>query len=71
MNENGVYHTAVYENYINANNYAHESFVDFDEIYPTITGVMYGGHRIDQIKSVSYLGRFTSKRADDANYFFL
>ena len=53
LDENGNYITAVYENYINANNYAHE-FVDFDEIYPTITGVMYGGHRIDKIKSVSY-----------------
>jgi len=65
IDENGVYHTAVYENYINANNYAHE-FVDFDEIYPTITGVMYGGHRIDQIKSVSYEEGDTLIYTDDS-----
>ena len=65
LNENGGYETAVYENYINANNYAHE-FVDFDEIYPTITGVMYSGHRIDQIKSVSYEDADTLIYTDDS-----
>ena len=73
LDENGVYQTAVYENYINANNYAHE-FVDFDEIYPTITGVMYGGHRIDQIKSVSYeVGDTDLESNVDSNisYFFI
>lgn len=65
IDENGVYRTAVYENYINANNYAHE-FVDFDEIYPTITGVTYGGHRIDQIKSVSYEEGDTLIYTDDS-----
>lgn len=65
IDENGVYHTAVYENYINANNYAHE-FVDFDEIFPTITGVMYSGQRIDQIKSVSYEDADTLIYTDDS-----
>lgn len=73
IDENGVYRTAVYENYINANNYAHE-FVDFDEIYPTITGVTYGGHRIDQIKSVSYQEGDTfseSEKTKELSYFFI
>lgn len=73
MNESGGYETAVYENYINANNYAHE-FVDFDEIYPTITGVTYGGHRIDQIKSVSYQEGDTfleSEKTKELSYFFI
>lgn len=65
IDENGVYQTPVYENYINANNYAHE-FVDFDEIFPTITGVMYSGHRIDQIKSVSYEDGDTLIYTDDS-----
>lgn len=73
INEAGQTIDVVYENPINANNYAHE-FVDFDEIYPTITGVTYGGHRIDQIKSVSYQEGDTfleSEKTKELNYFFI
>lgn len=71
VNEAGATVDVVYENPINANNYAHE-FVDFEEIQPTITGVTYSGQRIDKIKSVSYQeGDAQLRRNDDINYFFI
>lgn len=73
LNESGTPVNVTYENYVNANNFSHE-FVDFPDIFPTIVGTSYSGHRIDMIKSVDFEvsdGLAKVKDEDDISYFFI
>ena len=56
LDSNGNPVSIDYENYVGANNFSHE-FVTFDDIYPSISGVSYAGHRIDKIKSMTAEGK--------------